>query len=91
MNKIKYKETTLGGMMAEPIYLATYKNVMMTLAEGDNWVSIYSVNSLNSGKGEVQEMIDLIKEDFSDKKLHGSVPLNSTMKHIYDKKGVDYA
>jgi len=90
MSKISYKKTTLGGMMAEPILEIRYKDVLMTLAEDNDWISIYSVLSKNPGKGEVSEMIDLIKKDFPNKKLYGSVPLNSTMKHIYDKKGVNY-
>lgn len=88
--KIKYKESTLGGMMAEPVLVASYKSVRMVLATKDDWVSIYSVDSFNPGKGEVQEMIDLVKKDFPDKRLLGSVPLNQKMKHIYIKKRIPW-
>lgn len=84
---ISYTKTTQMGM---EIVIAKYKGVIMTLAEGPDWVSIYSCDSRNGGKGEVQSMVDLIKQDFKNKKLHGSVPLNSTMEHIYKKKGVNY-
>ena len=75
---------------------ARYKSVYMQLGYGKdedntNWLSIYMCESNNRGKGEVQEMIDLIRKDYPDHKLYGSVPLNSVMKHIYDKKDVIYS
>ena len=69
--------------------VARHKGVLMTLAEGDDWISIYSCESKNEGKGEVQEAIEIIKKDYP-KKLYGSVPLNPAMKHIYKKMGVNY-
>jgi len=70
--------------------IARHKGVLITLAEGRDWVSIYSCESSNRGKGEVQEAIRIIKVDFQGKKLCGSIPLNPTMKHIYDKMDVSY-
>ena len=87
---ITYKTSNLNGMMASPLLIAIYKDVHMTLGEGKDWISIYSVESGNPGSGEVQEMINLVKKDFPKKKLCGSVPLNPTMKHIYDKCKVSY-
>jgi hypothetical protein len=69
---------------------ARYKLVYMQLAVEKDWVSIYFVSSHNQGQGEVQEMIDLLKKDCPNKRLMGSYPLTDTMKHIFDKKGVDY-
>jgi D-alanine-D-alanine ligase-like ATP-grasp enzyme len=87
INYQKSKFPMIGGELTE----ARYKGVFMTLAEGADWVSIYSVDSMNQGKGEVQEMIDLIKKDYVGKKVYGSVPMNKVMKHIFDKKEVAYA
>jgi hypothetical protein len=77
-------------MFSEGVYTATYKSVEMIVAEGEDWISIYSCESGNPNKGEVQEMIDLLRKDFKGKKLWGSVSLSGPMKHIYDKKGVQY-
>ena len=70
--------------------IARHKGVLITLAEEYDWVSIYSCESGNRGRGEVQEAIRIIKTDFQGKKLCGSIPLNPIMKHIYDKMDVSY-
>jgi len=70
------------------LLLAEYKGIRMTLAEFPDAVSIYSCESKNQGKGEVQEMILELKNKY--KKIYGSIPLNETMKHIFDKMGVLY-
>lgn len=87
MEKIRYEKYNGAGM--ETIN-AFYKGVFMNLAEGGDWVSIYLCESKNKGKGEVQEMIELLRDDFKGKKICGSVPLNPIMKHIYDKCNVEY-
>lgn len=87
MEAIVYEKNQQMGMETIDAY---YKGVFMNLAEGHDWVSIYLCESKNKGKGEVQEMIKLLREDFKGKKVCGSVPLNPVMKHIYDKCGVDY-
>ena len=46
--------------MRGKIIEARYKNVIMELEEGDDLVFIYGMESSNQGKGECQEMIDLI-------------------------------
>lgn len=48
------------------------------------------MESTNKGKGECQEMIDLLREDFKDKELYSSPPLGDIPRHILDKKGVEY-
>ena len=66
MEKIRYEKYSEMGM--ETIN-AFYKGVFMNLAEGDDWVSIYLCESKNKGKGEVQEMIGLLREDFREESL----------------------
>lgn len=85
--KIRYKDENMMGM---DLLIATYKGVRMSLGQGEDWISIYSCDSKNEGKGEVQEMIKLLKEDFPKKRLCGSVPLHPAMKHIYEKFNIDY-
>ena len=92
MTQVNYQQKQIMGM---DLIEARYKGVYMQLGygndDGTDWLSIYMCESSNKGKGEVQEMIDLIRKDYPDHKLYGSVPLNSVMKHIYDKKGVIYS
>jgi len=80
---------TKNSLMGSEIIVAKHKGVTMTLAEGDDWVSIYSCTSKNEGKGEVQEAITIIKQDYK-KTLYGSVPLCNSMKHIFLKMGIKY-
>jgi len=80
------KENALG----LDLIIAEHKGVVMSLCEGDDWISIYTCESENEGKGYTQEAIELVKCNFYPKKIFGSVPLNTVMKHIYDKTGVIY-
>ncbi len=69
-HKIKYKKVK-PPMLDGWVYHATYKGVFMELALSEEdkspWVSIYMMTSKNHGRGECQEMIDLLKEDFPDR------------------------
>ena len=85
--RVEYKPIQSLGM---DLVEVRHKSVYMQLAIQDEWVSIYLVESKNQGKGEVQELIDIIRGDFPGKKLSASAPLNPAMKHIFDKKGVSY-
>ena len=85
--RIHYRQAKIMGM---DLTEAFFKGVYMQLATGKDWVSIYLVESKNPGRGEVQQMIDIVRGDFPDKRLVASVPLNDTMKHIFDKKGITY-
>jgi hypothetical protein len=84
---MRYKKVKQMGM---DLIIVTHKGVVMSLAEGADWISIYSCNSQNKGKGEVQEAINIVKKDYSHKRLCGSLPLNPIMEHIYKKCGVIY-
>ena len=102
MNRITYKKYYPKNLLEQdgsPAWLwkATYKGVTMQLAQGDEpkdqkpWVSIFMMESTNPNKGECQEMIDLIRKDFPDRRLCASVPLNPIAQHIFDKKKVEYS
>ena len=69
---------------------ARYKGVVATLAEGEGWVSIYSIESQNRQKGEVNEFIGLLRQDYPDKELWSSVPLNSIWDYIAHKNGIKH-
>jgi hypothetical protein len=69
---------------------ARYKSVFMELYIAEDGVCIDGVDSANQGKGEFQEMIDFLREDFKGKVLYASVPVNPIAKHVLDKKGIIY-
>jgi hypothetical protein len=75
-----------GGSM----FIATHKSVEMSLARTRNWVPIYSIESKNQNKGEAQEAITLLKEEYPDKEVWGSIPINPIIKHIFDKLQIKY-
>jgi len=91
LKKTKKINYVLDPLFESGVFIATFKGVVMSVAEGDDWISIYSCESSNPRKSEVQEMIDLLRQDFEGKKLYGSVPLNDVMKHIFNKKNVSYS
>jgi hypothetical protein len=86
--RIKYNEldSTLGGAIQ-----ARYKGVWATIAEGDDWVSIYTIWSLNKRQGEVNEFIKLLKEDHPDKTMYSSVPLNPIWEYICKKHNINFS
>lgn len=87
--KIIYKRAYDDGLHRE-ITEAQYKGVIMILEEFDDLIFIYGMESSNKDKGECQEMIDLLREDFKEKRLCSSPPVSAASKHILDKKGVNY-
>ena len=62
----------------------------MEIVIEDEEVTILGCQSQNEGQGEMQGLIDRVLSDHSGKKFFSSIPLNSVMKHILDKKGIEY-
>jgi len=87
--RITYERAYDNGLCHE-ITEARYKGVVMNLDEFDDLVFIYGMESANKGKGECQEMIAFLKEDFKGKRFGSSPPVNKPSKHILDKMGVNY-
>ena len=67
--------------------LFQYKGVSGSLAEGDDWATMYSIESANEGRGECQECLLLLKEHYEaqGKRFGSSVALNPRMRHILQK------
>ena len=86
---IRYGRAYDEGMRRE-ITEARYKGVIMELEEHEDLVFIYGIVFSNKGKGECQEMIDLLREDFKGKRLCSSPPVSKAAEHNLDKKGVNY-
>ena len=87
MEKIIYSQLPpiLGGIKG-----ATYKGVKADIAEGEDWISIYFIESSNKRRGEVNEFIQLLKEDYPSKELWSSVPLNSIWDYIARKHKIKH-
>lgn len=49
--------------------VAKYKGVIADITEGDGWVSIIIIESVNKQQGEVGEFIALLRQDYPDKEL----------------------
>jgi hypothetical protein len=62
----------------------------MKLDVFDDMVFIYGMESSNGGKGECQDMIDFLGEEFKGKRLCSSPPTSERAKHILEKKGIEY-
>lgn len=88
--KIAYKKVYDENLHVEKITEAQYKGVLMELEVHEDMVFIYGMESTNRGKGECQEMLTLLMEDFKEKKICSSPPVSEVSKHILDKYGVNY-
>ena len=89
MGKIVYKQLPrILGM--DGIKEATYKGVKADIAEGDDWVSIYMIESVNRKKGEVNEFISLLKKDYPQKELWSTGPLNTVWDYIAHKHKIKH-
>ncbi len=87
--KIIYGRVYDEGLRSE-VTEVRYKGVVMKLNILDDMVFIYGMESANKNKGECQEMIDLLMEEFKGKRLCSSPPVSDASKHILDKMGVEY-
>jgi len=76
------KKTSLGTVL-----FAKYKSVVISMEDTGKTLDILFFNSYNEGNGEGQEALEIIKKDFPDKELVGSLP-TPPMEHIYNKYGV---
>lgn len=81
---IKFKPVESMGMK---LTQATYKSCSATIATGDDWATIYSIQSSEEGRGHCQELCKQAKEFYSQHgKVFGStVALSPAMKHILQK------
>ena len=84
VESIKFKPEQVMGMLLMGI---TYKSCHATVAIGEDWATIYSIQSSEEGKGHCQELCKQAKEYYSQHgKVFGStVALSPAMKHILQK------
>lgn len=67
-----------------------------TVAEGENngkkWATIYDIQSIEQGKGDATKLLLALKNRYRNWDFGGTVALNDTMKHLYQKTGIkEYA
>ena len=88
VESIKFRNVQSLGMSLTQV---TYKTCNATIATGNDWATIYSIQSSEEGKGHCQELCKQAKEYYSQHgKVFGStVALNSAMKHILQKLEIE--
>jgi hypothetical protein len=69
----------------------SYKGCEVDFGIGDDWATIYSVESKDKGKGYATKLLGVAKAFYeqSGKKFGGTVALNDTMSHIYKKLNIE--
>ena len=64
---------------------ATHKSCTATFGVGDNWVTIYHIESSEPNKGHATELLTEARKHFVGKTMGSSVALNNTMRHLLRK------
>ena len=64
-----------------------HKSCVATVGKGENWATIYSINSEEEGKGHATELLRFMKGHYTTqgRKFGSSVALNDRMKHLLVK------
>ena len=83
---MKIQEKIVMGM---PVIEIEHKSCTAQFGFGEDWVTLYSIESNEKGKGHATELLIEAKERFKGKKFGGSVALNPTMEHIYRKLNIE--
>lgn len=73
-----------------PLKQFLWKSCQATVAEGDNWATVYFIESGERNKGHATELMKMLKFIYETKGkiFGGTVALNPAMKRVYEKSGV---
>ena len=66
----------------------TYLSCVADFGVGDDWATLYSINSKERGKGHATYLLKQAKEhyeEYEDKRFGGTVALSEPMAHLYKK------
>lgn len=87
-NNITIKVQNILGMTLDVI---TYESCEATVAVGDDWATVYSIQSKEQGKGHAQTLLTDAKDYYEkrNRKFGSSVTLSPAIKHIIDKLGIE--
>jgi len=68
----------------------THKEVIANFGVGENWATLYDIESENQGKGYATELLIEAKKHYEglNKCFGGSVALNERMAKIYQRLGI---
>ena len=68
----------------------TYKSCVADFGVGDEWATLYKIESKIRGKGHATQLLTKAKEYYEgeNKIFGGTVSLNQSMKNIYKKLGI---
>lgn len=75
-------------IMGMPLKVYKWKSCQAEVGEEKNWATVYSIASQEQGKEHATELLKLLKYIYRDKTFGGTVALNPTMKHLYEKLGI---
>lgn len=68
----------------------THKSCTAAFGIGDDWATLFIIESENPGKGEATELLTEVQELYKKegKTVYGSVALNPAMVRIYNKLNI---
>lgn len=78
-------------VMGMPLVRWSYKGCEVDFGIGEDFATIYSVESKDKGKGYATKLLGVAKAfyEHNGKKFGGTVALNDTMAHIYKKLNIE--
>ena len=79
---------SLDGKMLEFRMNSCIATVAVGNDESGKWATIYFIQSYDQGKGHATKLLLKLKDVFKGYKFGGTVALNPTMKHLYEKTGI---
>jgi hypothetical protein len=82
--KMHHKTEIIMGM---PLEIWRHKSCEAQIAEGDDWATVYLIESSQMNQGHAQELLKLARRYYEQKgfRFGGTVALNPVMAHIYKK------
>ena len=72
-----------------PLERWTYKSCVADFGVGDDWATLYLIESKDEGKGHATHVLKLAKEHYENigKKVGGDIALNDRMRTLYKEVG----
>ena len=90
--KVKYERSIMSEMFIDGTEMieASWRGARMDISFDEEEIFIMGCSSENEGSGEMQMLIDKVREDYPGREMRSSVPLNPVMEHILRKKGIPF-
>ena len=82
-----FAEIKLVDVMGMPLERWNYKSCTADFGMGEDWATLYSIESKEEGKGHATQLLATAKKYYEDsgKKFGGTVALNPRMSKIYKR------